>query len=173
MTLGIVIVLICESLLVLLGFYLIYSWLTKTPFYPSSLKQLNKFMADSGVILPENGKFIDIGSGDGRIVYWAVKRGFFAEGIEFNPFLTLFSRLLLFLRGAGKKSRIHNKDFRNHDYTDYDIAYLYIFPKYMDMLESQLFKQMKKGSIIITNTFPFTNIKPDEVHNNFYIYRVK
>lgn len=173
MSLGIIVVLICEGLLLLLGFYLIFSWLTKTPFYPSSLRRLNRFMSDSGVILPENGKFIDIGSGDGRIVYWAAKRGLFADGIEFNPFLTVFSRVLLFVRGVSKKTRIFNKDFRKHDFSEYNIAYLYIFPEYMEMIQAKLFGEMKKGSIIITNTFPFPNIKADEVHNNFYIYKVK
>lgn len=173
MTIGIILALICEGILIIFGFYLIYSWFTKTPFYPSSLNRLNKFMEESGAILPDSGKFIDIGSGDGRIVFWAAKRGFFAEGIEFNPFLVLYSRLVLFLRGAGKKTKIHRKNFMDHDFSDYDVAYLYIFPEFMDQLQSKLFREMKPGSIVLTNTFSFSNIEPDEKNNNFYIYKVK
>ncbi|SRR5260221_4568066 len=173
MDIGIYSIIICESLLLLLGFFLIYSWLTKTPFYPSSVKKLEQMVKDGDLKIPENSVFVDIGSGDGRIVLWAAKKGMKAEGIEFNPFLSLFSRMILFLNRASKKTIIHNKDFFKHNYSKYNMAYLYIFPEFMDKLKDKLFSEMPKGSLIITNTFKFNNLKPDEVKGRFNFYKVK
>ena len=38
------------------------------------------------------GPIVDLGSGDGRIVIEAAKRGIPAEGVELNPWLVLYSR---------------------------------------------------------------------------------
>ena len=163
-------VIICESLLLFFGFYLIWSWINQTPFYPSKTKPLNNLLKDLN--LGKNINFIDIGSGDGRIVIWGAKQGFNADGIEFNPFLTLFSRIMILLNRVSGKAKIYNKDFTKHDFSKYDFAYLYIFPEHMDKVSDNLFKQMKKGSVVVTNTFKFTNRTPDKIDGRYYIYYV-
>lgn len=168
---GLFAVLICEGLLILFGVYLIWSWITKTPFYPSKTKPLNDLIKELN--LNGNLNFIDIGSGDGRIVMWGAKQGFNADGIEFNPFLTLYSRLLIFIRGLGKRAKIYNKDFNQHDYSKYNFAYLYIFPEHMDKISDKLFNEMQKGSVVVTNTFKFTTLSPDKTIGRYYIYYVK
>lgn len=172
---GLIAVFLCEGLLIVFGFFLILSWFTKTPFYPSKTKPLNDLF--NNLVLPHfsnpsSRNFIDIGSGDGRIVVWAAKRGFNAEGIEFNPFLTLLSRALITLNRVGSRARIHNKNFNSHDFGKYNVAYLYIFPEHMDSIENKLFTEMPKGAVVITNTFKFTNREPDSTHNKYYIYNV-
>lgn len=167
------VILLCEQLLIVFAFYLIFSWLTKTPFYPSSVKKLNRLIEEGKLIINEGDRFIDIGSGDGRFVIWAAKRNMYADGIEFNPFLTLLSRSKIVLNRVGNKARILNKNFNDHDYSGYDIAYLYIFTDHMDKIKDKLFKEMKPGSVIITNTFTFTDIEPDDVYDRFNLYYVK
>jgi SAM-dependent methyltransferase len=173
MSFGVLIVLICEALLLLLAVYLIFSWFTQTPFYPSSVRKLSRLIDNKTIKVPESGKFIDIGSGDGRFVIWAAKRGYQSDGIEFNPFLTLLSKFKIFIHRLSSKATVFNKNFNDHSFADYSIAYLYIFSEHMDKLKHKLFNEMKPGSVIITNTFKFTNVEPDEQIDRFYIYYVK
>lgn len=162
----------CQFLLILLAGYIIYSWLTKTPFYPSSTNKLESLLK-SEKIKTKGNKFIDIGSGDGRFVIWAAKHGYESAGIEFNPFLTLISRLLIFLNGVDGKAKIYNMDFNNHDFSNYDIVYLYIFSEHMNKLKDKLFKELKPGSVIIANTFTFSDTKADFVSDRFNVYYIQ
>jgi hypothetical protein len=174
MNLALFVVLTCQLLLIGSAITLIWSWLTQTPFYPSSVKKLDQLIKEGTVVLPKEGKFIDIGSGDGRIVAWASQLGYEAHGVEFNPYLSLLSRLRIFLtRFKKNKTEIFNKNFKKHDYTDYSVAYIYIFSDHMNEIKEKLFREMKPGSVIISNTFKFKDIEPDEVHGRYNIYRVK
>lgn len=171
MDLGLVVVLICQGLLILLGMYLIWSWITQTPFYPSSTKKLS--LIKDFVKLNKDDNFIDIGSGDGRIIIWAAKQGLQAEGIEFNPFLTLLTKLKIFINRLSSRAKVFNKDFNNHDYSKYNIAYLYIFREHMDLILPKLQKEMRPGSVIVTNTFKFSNLTPDKTIDRYNIYYIK
>lgn len=171
-----VVLLICECLLILFGIYMIHSFLNQTPFYPSSIKELDKLIKEGKIKLPGENKdirFIDIGSGDGRFVLWAINRGFEAHGIEFNPFLFLISQLKIIFRGLSKKGRILRKNFHKHKYHNYNIAYIFLFSQDMDKLQGKLYKEMPKGSLIISNTFKFSDIEPDYSVSKFHIYTVK
>jgi hypothetical protein len=42
----------------------------------------------------------------------------------------------------------------------------------MAKLQKKIFEQMKPGSIIISNTFSFKDLKPDQVEGRFKIYKV-
>lgn len=158
-------------LLIVFAIYLIGSWVFTTPYYPSRVKKLSRSFEKFNITLPERIRFIDLGSGDGRVVLWASKRGMEAEGIELNPFLTLFSKINALVNR--KKVKIYNKSFFNHMYNNYDIVYLYQYSEIMKKLEDKLFKELKPNSIIISNTFKFPNITEDEKVDNFYIYIVK
>jgi hypothetical protein len=168
-----IVLLLCEFLFILFGLFLIWSWLTQTPFYPSSAKDLEKLFKSGKLKLPKNIKFIDVGSGDGRIVLWAAKKGFEAYGIEYNPFLSLLSKVKILITGKRKNAIIYNKDFNKQDFGAYNVAYLYIFNEHMDKIKDKLFKEMQKNGVIISKIFKFSNIEPDEKIGKFNIYYVK
>ncbi|MEP7104081.1 MAG: hypothetical protein ABI721_05215 [Candidatus Dojkabacteria bacterium] len=174
MNIGLIGLLICQVLLVVFALYLIISWINQTPFYPSSVKKLDKLIKDGEIKLPDDVRFVDIGSGDGRFVVWAARSGFSkADGIEYNPFLSLFAKFRLLISRLNGKSTIHNKDFNKHDFSDYNVAYMYIFSEHMDRIKQKLFSEMKPGSMVISNTFKFKDLEPDQVVGRFNIYKVK
>lgn len=173
MDLATIIVLICEGLLIMFALYLVFAWLTQTPFYPSSTKSLTDFLKEADIKVKQSTRFIDIGSGDGRFVIWAARKGMHATGVEYNPFLTIWSRFRILINGLGKRATIINGDFFKLDYSQYDIAYMYLFNEHMDKLKEKLFKEMPKGSMIITNTFTFSKIEPDLHVGKYYLYKVK
>lgn len=164
------IVILVESLLIFFGVYLIYGSLFKTPYYPSSTKLLDNFVKSNLIQLPESINLVDIGSGDGRIVRWGLRNGYTSTGIEFNPFLTLASRLMIL---GNKRGKIINGDFFKENYSIYNLAYLYIYSEFIDKLSNKLLSEMPKNSIIITNTFKFSNLEPDLIFDKLYIYTVK
>jgi len=167
----VILILLCELLLISFGIYLIFSFINKTPFYPSSLKKLNELKNFKELDLLKYKRFIDVGSGDGRIVRWAVRNGFdSSHGIDYNPYLTIYSRLMSV---GNSKVKIFNKNFQDHNFSEYDMVYMYIFSEHIDNLKEKLYSEMKQGSVIVTNTFKFSTIEPDLVFNRFYIYYIK
>ncbi len=95
-------------------FYILKGMLGQTPFYPSNRKKLKNLYKDIKGLLPKNPNFVDIGSGDGRIVAWASNKGMNATGIESNPYLTLLSRLILLITRS--KGKIINANFFKINY---------------------------------------------------------
>lgn len=159
----------CQILLAVFGLYLIISLITKTPFYPSSEKELEKAIIQSKIRLKNEINFIDIGSGDGRIALWGARKGWRSVGIEYNPFLSILSRFKNIFQK--QKATFFNKNFYNHTYNKYNLVYMYIFPKYMDKIEKKLFRELPKGCIIISKVFEFTNKKPMLKLNNYNFYK--
>ncbi len=169
--------LLCVFLLMIMGFYFVYSLMFSTPFYPSVTKRLNialTYWKDLGInpLNQEKAKFVDLGSGDGRVVFWAARNGFIATGIELNPYLSLLSKLIKFLKRINN-ARIINMSFYKHNFSDYDIAYLYIYPEHMEKMKDKLFREMKNGAVIISNTFKFKNLEPEQSYDRFHLYRIK
>lgn len=71
-------------------------------------------------------KFVDLGSGDGRIVFRAAKERLFglSVGYEINPLLHLFASLQRILRGPAvwSSTRFYLRDLWNVDLRDADVV---------------------------------------------------
>ena len=65
-------------------------------------------------------KFIDLGSGDGRVVIAAAQAGYHATGIELNPVLVSLSYLAAYRAGVLSMVSFRMKDFWSIDLKDYD-----------------------------------------------------
>lgn len=158
-------------LIVVYCFYLILGWTKFTPFYPSSGKQLKACMDELNIDL-EKTSFLDIGSGDGRIVHFMAQKGAKKSvGLEINPFLSLVAKIRKAIL------RLHNADFElqdahKHSFEDYNVVYLYLFPEYIQKLEGKLKEELKPGSIIISRTFKLSTMEPEQQINHFNIYRI-
>ncbi len=140
------------------------------PFWPSNLKELSKIKKFLGV--NNQTKIIDIGSGDGRILSNFCKETPFVYGVEINPFWALISyiRLELCKNWAGY---IFWRDFKSVDFKEFDIIFCYLLPKDMRYLEKNKFKNLRKGTKIITNTFKLkNNFKLIKKIEKIYVYEV-
>ena len=74
------------------------------PYLPSSRTAFRSVLEHVPDLQREGVKMVDIGSGDGRLVLEASKRGMAAMGIELNPWLVFVSRIKM--RIAGSKAPI-------------------------------------------------------------------
>ncbi len=120
------------------------------PYLWSNSEVEDRIVSFSGV--KRNEKVIDIGSGDGRIVKAFARFGCRSYGIELNPLLVWFTRWKL---RPYSTSVIYNADLWSHDYSPYDIVYVYGMPHLMQRLQTKLRKELKPGAKVITNAFKF------------------
>lgn len=90
------------------------------PYVPATNQQIkNIFKAlEQQQNIRGSNTLLDIGSGDGRIVLEAAKRGFESYGVELNLWLVLYARFESFRRGL--KTRFIREDLWKHNLKRYD-----------------------------------------------------
>jgi len=104
---------------------------------------------------------IDLGSGDGRIVIAAAKRGARAHGIEYNPDLVEFSRRAAAQEGVSAKATFEKADIFESDFSQATVLTLFlgqclnldIRPKILDL---------KPGTRVVSYKFDMGDWKPDQ-----------
>lgn len=151
------------------AFYWVQAFFKGAPYYPSNKKIVKKMIKAMG--LDEKSKVAELGAGDGRIAFAISKTGAHVTAIEINPFFVLLMKLKnIFHKNKIKAIRANVLD---HDYSQYNAVTIYLYPGLMHQLEDALFSQMKKGSVIVSNTFRFKKHEPERViENRVVIYRV-
>ncbi len=117
---------------------------------------------------------IDLGSGDGRLLFASAQKGARAIGYEINPYLVLFTRIkskiLKEKRVVVKKQSLWNANLKTAD-----VIFVYGRGKTMKRFEDFVFKNAKKGARIIVNTDltkPFPTKRPIKSEKGIYLYSV-
>jgi hypothetical protein len=95
---------------------------------------------------------VDLGSGDGRMVIGAAKRGARALGIEYNGDLVVLSRQLARDAGVSRLATFREADIFKTDFTQADVIMLFMLPDLIMRIRPQLL-QMRPGTRIVSNTF--------------------
>lgn len=164
--------LICSSLIIILGIYIIIALLFQVPFYPSRITSLDTFSKELEKYIAGK-RCIDAGSGDGSVVHWFSKNAAsYSVGIEYNPFLTLLSRFKNIFNSKRSSVQFINGNFFHYNYKNSDVVYMYLFQEIMEKLLPMLEKQLPKNAVIISNTFKFKSIEPIETFGKFRVYRL-
>jgi len=106
----------------------------------------------------------DLGSGDGRTVIAAAKRGARATGVEFNPDMVALSERSAAREGVGGKARFINGDIFQVDFTDATVVTLYLLPSLNLKLRPTLLR-MKPGTRVVSHAFSMDDWRPDQTDN--------
>jgi len=112
--------------------------------------------------------FLDIGSGDGRIVIAAARHGLKSYGYEINPLLVLISRIKI--KKANVSGTILLKDYWKEDFSKFDYVTVWGVPPMMGRLEKKLLKELKPGAKVASNHLKFKNWKVTKKKNDVYLY---
>ena len=104
---------------------------------------------------------IDLGSGDGRNVIAAAKRGAQALGVEFNADLVALSKQYAAKAGVADKASFVQGDMFEADISKATVMALFLLPDNLKRLRDKLFN-LRPGSRIVANTFGIEGWKPDE-----------
>lgn len=154
---------------ILLGCIIALSWFagSDAPYIPTKMENIRKILKMAGV--KKGKKFYELGSGDGRVVLAAAKLQAESIGIEQSWLRILYSRYQAWRRSLKKTKFLHGNIF-SKNYSDADIIYIFLLSKGVKKLEKKLRKELKKGSVVITQTYHFQTWKPFKKIDNFWLY---
>ncbi len=116
-------------------------------------------MLDLAGVTP-NDVVMDLGSGDGRNIIAAAKRGARAIGVEYNPDLVELSRQHARDAGVADKATFVQGDMYKADISQATVLALFLTPEVLDQMRDT-FLAMKPGTRIVLNTFSVTDWEPD------------
>lgn len=109
--------------------------------------------------------FVDLGSGDGRLVFRAARQGIFQTsiGYEINPVLHVFahSRRLLQAPQYWNKTRFRIQDIWKVNLGQVDVVAVYGLTPIMKPLGVKLQKELPVGSIVLSNVFSIPGWQPE------------
>src|SRR6185503_17242729 len=103
----------------------------------------------------------DLGSGDGRTVIAAAKRGAQAYGVEFNPDMVALSERNAAKEGLAGKAKFINGDIFQTDFSQATVLTLYLLPSLNVKLRPTILK-MKPGTRVVSHAFDMDDWKADQ-----------
>ena len=104
---------------------------------------------------------VDLGSGDGRTVITAAKRGIKALGIEYNPDLVLLSRKNAEAEKVGELATFTEGDIFLSDFSNATVVTMFLLPELNIRLRPTLL-QMAPGTRLVSNSFHMGDWSPDQ-----------
>jgi len=116
-------------------------------------------MLDLAAVGPADRVF-DLGSGDGRLVLAAARRGARAWGIEFDPGLVELSRRTAEREGLAGKATFVQGDLFESDFSDASVVTLFLLTNINVRLRPKLLA-LKPGTRIVSSTFRMGGWLPD------------
>jgi len=117
-------------------------------------------MLDMAKVTPKD-YVIDLGSGDGRTVITAAKRGSKALGIEYNPDMVELSKRNAAKEGATDKASFMKADLFETDFSQAQVITMFLLPSINIKLRPKILN-LKPGTRIVSNSFDMEDWKPDE-----------
>src|SRR5690606_20325870 len=104
---------------------------------------------------------IDLGSGDGRTVITAAKRGANALGVEYNSDMVALSEYNAKEAGVADKAKFVQADIFEYDFSKADVVTMFLLPSINMKLRPKLL-DMKPGTRIVTNSFTMEDWEADQ-----------
>ncbi len=117
-------------------------------------------MLDMAKLTPAD-TLLDLGSGDGRTVIAAAKRGATAGGIEYNPDMVALSRREAQKAGVTGKATFVQGDIFQSDISKATVISLFLLPDLNLRLRPSILL-LKPGTRVVSNTFRMGDWSPDE-----------
>jgi precorrin-6B methylase 2 len=117
-------------------------------------------MLDMAKVTPKD-YVIDLGSGDGRTVITAAKRGSKALGIEYNPDMVELSKRNAAKEGVSDKANFVKADLFESDFSQAQVITMFLLPSINIKLRPKIL-DLKPGTRIVSNSFDMEDWKADE-----------
>jgi precorrin-6B methylase 2 len=103
---------------------------------------------------------VDLGSGDGRTVITAARRGAHAIGVEYNPDMVELSRKNAEIAGVSDKTEFIEADLFEYDLSKATVITMFLLPEINLKLRPKLL-DLKPGTRVVSNTFTMAEWEPD------------
>ncbi len=126
-------------------------------------QELVEKMLDMAKVTPQD-YVIDLGSGDGRTVITAAKRGAKALGIEYNPDMVELSKRNAAKEGVSDKATFMKADLFEADLSQAQVITMFLLPDINLKLRPKLLN-LKPGTRVVSNSFTMGEWQADETAN--------
>jgi len=110
---------------------------------------------------------MDLGSGDGRIVIAAAKRGARALGIEYNPDMVALSKQNALDAGVTERAAFRQADIFETDFSQATVVTMYLLPDLNMRLRDKILG-LKPGTRIVSHSFSMDDWEADQTINIEY-----
>ncbi|MGH6771437.1 MAG: SAM-dependent methyltransferase [Xanthobacteraceae bacterium] len=117
-------------------------------------------MLDLAKIGPDDF-LIDLGSGDGRTVITAARRGVRAMGVEYNPDMVALSRANAKKAGVSDRATFTQGDLFATDFSKATVVTMFLLPS-INLRLRPLILNMKPGTRVVSNSFDMGEWEPDQ-----------
>jgi SAM-dependent methyltransferase len=117
-------------------------------------------MLDMAQLKPGD-RIVDLGSGDGRTVITAAKRGYPARGLEYNPDMVALAKQAAEKEGVAATATFEQADIFVSDFSNATVVTLFLLPT-LNVRLRPILLDMPAGTRVISNTFPMEDWEPDE-----------
>ncbi len=105
---------------------------------------------------------MDLGSGDGRNIIAAAKRGATSIGVEYNPDMVALSNRLAREAGVAGKATFIEGDMYTADISKATVMALFLLPTNLERLRDTFYTQLRPGTRMVLNTFAIPEWDADE-----------
>jgi precorrin-6B methylase 2 len=120
-------------------------------------------MLDMAKVTPQDF-VMDLGSGDGRTVITAAKRGSHAMGVEYNPDMVELSKKNAAAAGVSDKATFVKADLFETDFSKASVITMFLLPQINMKLRPKIL-DLKPGTRIVSNSFTMEDWEADETAN--------
>lgn len=117
-------------------------------------------MLDLAKLTPQDF-LIDLGSGDGRTVITAAKRGSRAHGIEYNPAMVALAQKNAADAGLSERATFEKADLFESDFSKAQVITMFLLPSINLKLRPTLL-DLEPGTRIVSNSFTMEDWEADE-----------
>lgn len=149
-------VLACFSLIVFFG----------APYLPVFKKPMNTAL--DLLDLSPGETLLELGSGDGRVLKAAAKRGIYAVGYELNPVLVIFSYFNCFR--YRKNIKIKWGNYWHKKWPKPDGIYVFLYIKYMPKLDRKI-KSLNRSLMLASVAYEVPGKKPIREKDGVFLYK--
>lgn len=149
-------VLLCFSFVLLFG----------APYLPTLGKQV-EIALDLAALHPGQ-TLLELGSGDGRVLLAAAKRGYIAVGYELNPLLVLVSMLRTW--PYRKQVHIHWGSFWSREWPQADAIFVFGLQRIMPKLDKKIMQLNCKPVKVVSFAFVMPDREPTATNAGLYLY---
>jgi hypothetical protein len=159
----VIILLIVLFTILCFGFVLIFG----APYLPTMKTQQNQAL-DLFDLKPGQ-TLLELGSGDGRMLITAAKRGINCVGYELNPILFIVSKAFCFK--YRKLIKIYYGNFWQKKWPPADGIFVFLHPRFMKKLDQNIKKQYPNQEIkLVSYAFKIPGQTPKKTTDALYLY---
>ena len=168
-----IIALVIITIVGILALIFLFPGLTGAPYVPT-LKKSVELALTKLYPIKSSDLLIDLGAGDGIVLYTAAKHGAKALGLEINPILTLIAKWRF------RKNRNITTKCRNFYHYRFPkettVVYAFAISLHIEKIRRKVEDEatrIGKPIYFISNAFDLKDLKPKKQLGSFYLYKIE